>query len=215
MNDGEAMNYIFVAISSIRNSYNILMDNLAERLPTVLVYLPDQQLESPGVLRERWKTLDLEPEVAKALVQCRLIFCKGQLRISERCRDQLGFLDELMAMLMGVWRYVTFSDSRWLTMGRSARAVCAGILTGIESLIRYSRQVKHCSEYYIHGVDRLRSPVRGLCAVAAVSTCIAETLMAELLEDDRLQLCVLGSSAVILILVGNVEWLGEPMSVAQ
>ena len=81
-----------------------------------------------------------------------------------------------------------FPDSRYLTMGCSCRTVIAGFLTGISSLVRYSRQVKKCSEYYIHGFDRMTPEVVAVAMLAAVSSSPCEALNLKLLEDDRVML---------------------------
>ena len=41
----------------------------------------------------------------------------------------------IASSLVATWRFVRFSDSRWLTLGTSARTLVAALLTGIRGLL--------------------------------------------------------------------------------
>ena len=92
--------------------------------------------------------------MSRSLLRFRVIFKAGRLHVAAECRDRPGFLDDLIATLMGVWRFITFSESRWLTIRPSCRVLMAASLTGIESLVAYARRGGN-KEYYIHNFDRL------------------------------------------------------------
>jgi hypothetical protein len=179
----DVMKDIFVGISSIRNAYNILMEHVVSWLPSVLIFVVET--ESPEVLTELWQSLGLEDDVICQLVRYRLLWFAGTLIVSADFQDDPELINELVAVLMAVWRFVSFTESRYLTIGASARTVISALLTGIGSLIGYCRTVKHCSEYYIHGFDRLGRSVRSVLTIAALGSGPAESLLDELMADDR------------------------------
>ena len=176
---------LFITIASIRNSYDHLMNNVHKWLPTVTSFKDSDELVPAEVLAQLWRALGVEDDIAEVLVRHRVVWRGERLEVAASSRDAPGFVDELLASLMGVWSFVSFSESRWLSVGASSRAVIASLLTGTESLVRYCRQVKKCSEYYIHGFDRLRPGLRSACAVFAISSAVTEGLLAALMEDDR------------------------------
>ena len=176
---------VFIVLSPLRNAYNILMENMTLWLPTVLFFASAQDLPSDGVLSRLWSALDIEDDISSALIEIGLLFKGGRLHVKAEFRGQAGFFDRLISILMAVWRFINYSDSRWLTIGPSTRSLNASLLTGVESLVTFSRQVRKCSEYYIHGFDRLSAEVRALSIVASLSSAVAESLLAEVLDDDR------------------------------
>lgn len=179
----DVMKDIFVGISSIRNAYNIIMEHVVSWLPSVLIFVVET--ESPEVLTELWQSLGLEDDIICLLVRYRLLWFDGALIVSADFQDDPELINELVAVLMAVWRFVFFTESRYLTIGASARTVISALLTGIGSLIGYCRSVKHCSEYYIHGFDRLGRSVRSVLTIAALGSGPAESLLDELMADDR------------------------------
>eukprot|EP00972_Heterocapsa_arctica_P084416 12434904-Heterocapsa_arctica.AAC.1 len=70
-------------------------------------------------------------------------------------------------------------------MGPSCRALLGANLTGIASLIKRVRADPRSSDYHLHGCARMTKGILDLCVVSAFSASVADTLMAEVLEDDR------------------------------
>ena len=87
--------------------------------------------------------------------------------------------------LMAVWRFVKFSDSRWLTLGTSARTVVAALLTGIESLVQMIMRDKRCSKFYIRGFGRLTASRKAFLVKAAIVSRVSEGAQLILMEDSR------------------------------
>ena len=68
---------MFIAISSLRNSYDILMENCMSWLPTVARFA--EPPVSKAVLEELWTCLGVEPEVIEMMVDNHIIFMDGVL----------------------------------------------------------------------------------------------------------------------------------------
>ena len=65
----DALKDLYIAISSIRYGYNILMENLAAWLPTVLEFTNAAGLEPEANLASLWQPLGLEEDVLQSLVR--------------------------------------------------------------------------------------------------------------------------------------------------
>ena len=102
----------------------------------------------------------MEGELLELLSNLELRFQEGHLRVAARFRDNDEVLDMIACACMGLWKYVEWSESRWVSMSNSCRAMLASMLTGIDSLIEHIRAKPHESDYFISGLSRCVGEVR-------------------------------------------------------
>ena len=50
-------------------------------------------------------------------------------------------LETLAATVTAAWRFRQFTESRWLTVGTSCRAMVLGVLTGLDSFFAHLKEV--------------------------------------------------------------------------
>ena len=83
----------------------------------------------------------------------------------------------LNRVLLGVWRFVKFTTSRWLTVDTSSRVLVAGMLTGLEDFVQYIMGISHTLAY-IKGFTRLRESedCRRFVVKAAIASRAPESL---------------------------------------
>eukprot|EP00972_Heterocapsa_arctica_P005121 761240-Heterocapsa_arctica.AAC.1 len=58
-------------------------------------------------------------------------------------------------------------------------------LSGIEGLVTYIRASPRCSDFFIHGWQRMTKPLRLFVGVTAMCSYIPDAFLAAALEDDR------------------------------
>ena len=131
------MKNLYVGISSVRNAYNYIMDHLPSWLPCVIVP-GSRDCRPEGELQELWRHLGIEEDTIEVLVELGLTWKDEHLHISKDA-SQPGVMSEFMACLMSVWRFVSFSDSKYLTIGPSTRRLTAAMLCGMGSCLAYAR----------------------------------------------------------------------------
>ena len=85
-------------------------------------------------------------------------------------------VERVCNVLLGVFRFKKFTDSRWVTLGDACRTLAAGSL-GLRGLVDLVRADKTTSDYYIHGFDQLDASALRYAAIAALASNVA---------DDRL-----------------------------
>ena len=93
-------------------------------------------------------------------------------------------MGRLIVGLLQVMRFEKYSDSRWLTVGGTCRALTAALLLGIDSLVGCIRADPKSSDYYIGGHSRLSALPKTFVVMAAARSYIGDGFLAEVLEDS-------------------------------
>ena len=93
------------------------------------------------------------------------------------------------ALLLHVWRFRVWSDTRWLGFGHGARVLLFSLFLGFEDLARFALNAG-CSSYYIGGVLRnLTGGVRRLLAVVGISCRVSNVALSLLLKMTACLTC--------------------------
>ena len=116
-----------------------------------------------------------------------LRFEEGNLCVSKTCLDIPDFsvVSTVVAALQGCWNIQKFTESRWHTVGTSARGVVVGIVTGLSSLVDYILEEKQGSAFYLSGFHRLQDDAKSFLFCCALVSRVSDAVMAELLADGR------------------------------
>eukprot|EP00969_Alexandrium_andersonii_P073476 3241095-Alexandrium_andersonii.AAC.1 len=83
-------------------------------------------------------------------------------------------------------RFQSWSETRWVKIGRCGRMFLRGLAVGIEGIVQVAQQDDCISKYRLGGFERLSGEVRLLLAVAGFAARPVEAVQLELLRDDRL-----------------------------
>lgn len=180
--DPERLKSAFIIVESMRNAYSQLLANLGSWLATVLTFADYEHDE----FRSMWVLLGVEPQLIDLLEHLQLRFRSGRLLVASKFEGDSTALELIATALMGVWRFVEWSDSRWASMSSSCRTMIACFLTGLGSLVGFVRSQRCESDYYIGGFSRCTDEVKMLFAVGGIAGWVADTCLELLLEDDRL-----------------------------
>ena len=136
-----------------------------------------------------WCLLGVDPDVVRILsTNMRLHWKDGRLQVLESYLAIPNSVEDLSSTLLSLWGFRSFTLSRWGTVGRSARGILVGRLTGFHHLVELLRQEMQVSGYYTAGADQLNGPEVLCVAVAAVCSHVPEGLIYSLLQDGRLLL---------------------------
>ena len=85
-----------------------------------------------------------------------------------------------------LWRSRPFTESRWLTVGPSARTLFAALLTGLSSLVRFIEKHKGGELFFLRGFHRQEhTGVLPFMATASFASRPSDAFIALLLEDPR------------------------------
>ncbi|CAK0874375.1 unnamed protein product [Prorocentrum cordatum] len=132
-------------------------------------------------------SLGVHDSILEFLVSHRIFRAGEKLVVSDSSSQHGGFLEELSAALLGLWKFVQFSESRWLTVGRACRPITCGFLSGLDLVCQRIIEMPHTSTYYIGGFRRILPNVhRRFILVASLTTWLPDEIFQLLLRDDRL-----------------------------
>ena len=138
------------------------------------------------ILTQLWDFLDVDPDVSSLLVEMGVLFLENSMVVDPAYEQNEDLMNMLVTALTGVWRFVQFSESRWLSLVATSRVLVAAELTGISALVAEVMADQACSDYHIKGWSRLGATGLSFCAKAALGGLPAGLLLAELMEDDRI-----------------------------
>ena len=179
----DTMKNIYIAISSVRNAYDLLVQHLTAGVATKVSFTRDPQSEA--FLRELWELLGLGDDIINTLIEYRIVFMDGRLWIWDIWARTPHVMDHIVTLCMAVWKFIKFTESRWLTLANSCRALIASEMVGLRSCVEAVRADKTSSDYYIKGYARIGAPERELIVIAGLGSGIADGVMGALLKDDR------------------------------
>jgi len=151
-------------------------------LVTVVEFGPRRASEAE--VSSLWLALDVEPEFAYILSEFGLVFADGRLWVDQTFQ-QPDALDKVAAAVLHVWRFRKYTDSRWLSASTSAKPLIAALRLGLESCVRFTRDDPKASDCFLHGFAKLTPDVVYAATVLALSSCVSQSLIVALLEDDR------------------------------
>ena len=186
--DRDLLRDVYVGIESLRNSAGLINSQMSLWVSSRLSPKADRSDEWKARQNTLWETLDVPFDVAHLLShQLQLCFVDGRLQYFEDAEHGLeqDVVSEICAVLLSMWRFQKFTESRWLTVGASARRMLAAWLTGLPDFVMMIRQDESLSHFYINGFSRLTQDRLAFLVVAGMSSRVAEGVQGELMKDNR------------------------------
>lgn len=154
--NSELLRTVFIGSCSVRNSMDIILAYLAEWVSVSIKFVAALDDSGKHDLRVLWRTLGVEEDVVQVLVDVlELRMDDRRLLVTAVGTHQQDTINIVTSALMAVWRARKFTDSRWLSMGRSARAMVASRLSGLHCMLEYAAKKPSVSGYYVNGFFRM------------------------------------------------------------
>jgi hypothetical protein len=186
--DTSLMEDVYIVVAAVRNSYGLVHSHLGKWLDAHLAFVPDADCPSAQELQALWTVLGLEPELVETLCSLRLHWASGKLNVAASCASREALVEELSAVLLGIWHFKQFTTSRWVTVGCSCRSLLGALLTGFDALVEMIRANPAASDFNISGYGRLGHRAKRFIAMAALVSYVPEACLLQLLQDNRLPL---------------------------
>lgn len=123
------------------------------------------------------------------MLSTQLRFESGELRIAESFKDRMDTPQVIMTLLLKAWDFRTWSDSRWISLGKSCRTLVLSLLLGLQDLVGFVLKQPHTSTYYLSGFPgHCTDKVKMMCTIVSMSSSGADQSLLLVMEDDRLPL---------------------------
>ena len=185
MGDADCVRNVHVAVQSVRNSMDLIVRHVGLWVARALRFRPVLTSDETNDLQCLWNCLGLEPELVDLLSETlQLRWRDGVLLVSEQLQgtDCVGLATNT---LLTVWRFRQFTDSRWLLVGTTGRALTAAHLTGLPHLVQHTLNDPKSSHYYLGGFRRLQKKEWAFMVHAAVASRPMDAVLLMLMEDSR------------------------------
>ena len=200
--DKEVLKKIWIVVESLKNGFGDLHSHLAPWLATVLSISPITVDRQP--LYRQWAALGVHSETADFLADAGVRWIGGKLHVSSGAVGRPDFQSKLTGAMLEIFRFRTFTHSRWTTIGKACRTLVGSLLLGVQSLVAYTRAAG--KNYYLKGIRFLDDEVARYVAVAGVVANVADAPLLELLTDDRLALRV---DEIEEKMLDEMKWIAE------
>ena len=204
--DSALVRDIYVTLESLRNSIDLIHLHMGDWIASRLEFVPPMSEEAVERRRLVWQALDLEHEVVETLAEMQLTFAEGKIQVTDALLTSPIVLDTISTALKSAFRFIRFSDSRWLTVGASCRILVAGHLLGLDDLVEEIIDNPDASKYYLGGYRRMSSePNRKRFVVEAAFTSRAiDGVMSSIMDDSRV---ARNYDELFEVLCEDVQWL--------
>lgn len=197
----------FVAVESLRNSADLIYRFLGEWVGQVIRLVDESPSFVVDEKRALWTALGLGLEQVSLLSEVlEYEFFEGEILVARSAANVGDPVTLVVGALMASWSFVRFTDSRWLTIGPSARGMVVGLLTGLSSYVGFVEQQKGISLYYLKGFHRVEGAVASFFAKVALTSRVADKVLQTLLSDPRV---LIQYESLWTGLAGEVRWVSE------
>eukprot|EP00974_Lingulodinium_polyedra_P104432 10109031-Lingulodinium_polyedra.AAC.1 len=103
-----------------------------------------------------------------------LLFRNGKLELDGGLARHATLFEEVTTTLLHLWKFQSFCESRWCTIGTSCRTMVVAQLSGVHSLAAAVLADPSVSKSYLGGCERLTPTHQEFIAMAAICSYPAE-----------------------------------------
>lgn len=179
----DTLRSLFICIESLRQSYDELVAHAPGWISRSLRY---EAMQTPETWRLLWVMLGFASDWVEQLVDLELRYESGVLKVHPRWQHHPDLPDMVMNVMLHIWQWRRFSDSRWISLGGSCRSLLGSLLVGLKDFVGEVLQQPGVSTFYLKGFNFLDQDASSLCALVAVSSFVSDSVLGELMVDDRL-----------------------------
>ena len=190
MKDRMLLRDCYVGVEALRHSLDLIAKHMAEWVGKRIEFVPDRP-ESVEQRRILFASLDIDNETTDVLASVlQYHFEDGAMHVTENIAGHPDLMDLITTALHSAFKFTTFTDSRFLSVGVSSRSVVAALVLGVRDLVDVIKQDPGSSKFYLGGFDRLfQDSTRMLfVAQAAFVSRVADGVLASVMEDPRVAL---------------------------
>ena len=175
------MRSAFIVIESLRNAYDLLVLHSSAWLGRVLRFEDSDGFDWAAC----WHLLDIEPQWVDQMCDSQMRWESGCLKVAKRYEGGAEAKSLVEMALMNVWSFRRFSDSRWISLGSSCRTLLAAVVLGLPDLVDEILANPRASSYFLSGFKHFSDRVARMTATVATCSFVSDSVLAALLDDDR------------------------------
>ena len=118
----------------------------------------------PEKCRICWSVLVVSVEILPCVIEAGPVWKDGKLFVSERIKTTGCWVQKLSFLLLALFNFKKFTESRWLQQGPSCRNLSCALSVGLDKVVEITRADPLCSDYDLHGFFQLQHPSEKACS---------------------------------------------------
>ena len=180
----QVLQNLHVAIESLRNSFSLLREHLWTFLQRHVAFRGTPHDEDEA--RCLWAALGVDASMLPTFAEVHPVWEGDRLMIGSSLVENHNATALVSDVILYLFRWRKFTESRFTSLGVACRSLLASLVAGLPALVQLTRDDPHATDFHLQGFGKLDQQTRHACVVIALCTWPAESLMYELLDDDRL-----------------------------
>ena len=175
---------MYIVIESCRNSYDLLDKFMPQFLAKHMV-----AVDTPydrGEVAAWWRCMGAGADWVDRLVDINPWWHMGQLRVSKTVEGKAVSGDQVAEVLLYIFKFRTFVETRWCTVGHSCRGLVGALSVGLYELALLALDLKGSVDTKLHGIKKITADIKWYAAVGSIATFVPDAFCASVSEDDRL-----------------------------
>jgi len=131
---------LHIVCASLRNGYELMVDAMPQFLKMHLVHKSVPYDED--AVAEYWRMVGASQDWVPVLTKLNLWWYNGQLQVSTMYDGKPTPISLVADAVMYVMRFVSFTQTRWMTVGSSCRGLLGAMTVGVEALAKLALELK-------------------------------------------------------------------------
>ena len=123
---------LYVVIESCRSGYDLMEAVMQQFLTKHMETRTDRY--DPNIVADYWQVLDVDESWMDMVVGINPFWSDGRLLVSETLDGQAVTLDMVSDCLLYLMKLHKFTETRWLSVGKSCRGLLASVTVGLPHL---------------------------------------------------------------------------------
>lgn len=185
--NGNPMKDLWEVCFGLNNSSGDLHRHLIVWLTLKVQFLPPELLPSPAATTQQWMAVGLPADLLDTVAaEWRLLWANDRLMISDVFAGDSGIIEDIADTILSFLTLEVFTESRWLTIGRSCRSLMLCMMFGLKSLVDYILAIPASNENHLSGFKKLfQGETQEFTLACALASYVSDGVLAEILEDNR------------------------------
>jgi hypothetical protein len=199
----EGLKDMHIVLESLRNSFTLLVERLPAFLEQHLAFSADSY-DVEEVLAF-WRCMGIGADMLEAVAEVNPWWsaADGHLWVNGRLADDSEATEKVSHILLYLFKWRKFTESRWITIGPACRSLLWGLCVGLERLVAMTRADPKATDFHLHGFAKLSMDLKRYAVVASLVSYVPDAMLAEVVADDRVALM---AEQLLEVLADEVSW---------
>jgi len=185
VSDNDMLESVHITISSLLRASTGIHQAVPQFIISCVVF-DRPPPTNPAELEQLWTFLDIEAGKLELFLVVNPYWDGKVLHVSAALLSDPDAIGAVTTLVRYCLKWVDFSDTRWTKVGEAARLWLRSLLVGIDGIVKLTEQNDAVCRWHLAGYfKRSTSSVRVYLAVAAAAGRPSESMLFDLLQDDR------------------------------